>query len=185
MNVIPDTPVWSLLLRRRPDALSREELALRGELAELIREGRVVLLGPIRQEVLSGISDGRMFTRLRDHLVAFGDEQLGVADYEEAARCHNACRTAGVAGSATDFLICATALRRNLAIFTTDRDFHHYAEILMITLHRPREPDAGRIAEGHAGYSRSLQQNLTALAATRSLGTKGRRTWRREEIHDR
>lgn len=169
MNVIPDTPVWSLLLRRRGEALSQEEQALRDELAELIREGRVVLLGPIRQEVLSGISDERVFGRLRDRLVAFGDEQLSVADYEEAARCHNSCRTAGVAGNATDFLICAAALRRNLAIFTTDRDFDHYAEILTIRLHRPREPEADRLADGHRTYSTSRRRNIAAHSWTREV----------------
>lgn len=179
MNVIADTPIWSLLLRRHRGVLSREEEAFLHELAELIKEGRVVLLGPIRQEILSGISDGRQFARLRDHLRAFGDEQLGVADYEEAARCHNDCRTAGVAGSAIDFLICAAALRRDLAIFTTDRDFQHYADILTITLHRPREPEADRLADGQGRYSASRRRNLAALRANRPFGARGQGSGKR------
>ncbi|MBI4220371.1 MAG: PIN domain-containing protein [Chloroflexi bacterium] len=138
MNVLVDTPIWSLLLRRRPEVLSPREAVARHELAELIREGRVVLIGPIRQEILSGISDNRQFGRLRERLRAFEDAQLQVEDYEEAARCSNACRSAGVAGGAVDFLICAAALRRNLAIFTTDHDFQLYAKTLQIAFHPPR-----------------------------------------------
>jgi len=41
----------------------------------------------------------------------------------------------GVAGSAIDFLICAIALRRNWQIFTTDRDFIRYAEVLALKLY--------------------------------------------------
>ncbi|MBI4305565.1 MAG: hypothetical protein HY678_04525, partial [Chloroflexi bacterium] len=71
-------------------------------------------------------------------LRAFTDERLSVEDYEEAARCHNTCRSAGLAGNAIDFLICASALRRDLSVFTTDRDFQNYARTLSITLHGRR-----------------------------------------------
>jgi len=51
VNVVVDTSVWSLVLRRR----APENSALERELAELIREGRVVMVGAIRQELLSGV----------------------------------------------------------------------------------------------------------------------------------
>lgn len=35
----------------------------------------------------------------------------------------------------TDFLICAAALRRDHAIFTTDGDFRHFARVLKLQLH--------------------------------------------------
>jgi predicted nucleic acid-binding protein len=143
MNVLVDTPIWSLLLRRAPEVLSATQTVLRAELTELVKEGRVVLIGPIRQEVLSGIADRRQFDRLKDLLRAFGDDQLGEADYEEAARCHNDCRAAGVAGSPVDFLICAVARSRRLSIFTTDRDFQLYANTLGLNLHEPRERSSG------------------------------------------
>ena len=54
MMVLVDTPVWSLALRRRPEHLSRSQQVLASALAELIREGRVQMVGPIRQELLSG-----------------------------------------------------------------------------------------------------------------------------------
>jgi hypothetical protein len=57
MMVLVDTPVWSLALRRKPDDLNPRQRQLTETLAELIREGRVQLLGPVRQELLSGIRE--------------------------------------------------------------------------------------------------------------------------------
>jgi predicted nucleic acid-binding protein len=104
-------------------------------LRELIRDARAQLVGPIRQELLSGIRQEASFTKLRDQLRAFDEPRLDIADYEEAARMNTQCRSRGVAGSAVDFLICATALRRNWQIFTTDRDFARYATILHVELY--------------------------------------------------
>ena len=58
--------------------------------------------------------------------------------YEEAARIHNECRSAGIAGSAVDFLICAVALRRNWEVFTLDKDFERYARKVPLALFVPR-----------------------------------------------
>ena len=57
MPALVDTCIWSLALRRRSKELTPSESALREELPELIEEGRVRLLGPIRQEILSGIRE--------------------------------------------------------------------------------------------------------------------------------
>jgi predicted nucleic acid-binding protein len=135
MMVLVDTPVWSLALRRRPEHLGAQEQQLTQALAELIREGRVQMLGPIRQELLSGIREEAQFRKLRDYLRAFQEHPLEVADYEEAARMNNRCRTRGIAGSAVNFLICAAAHRRGWAILTTDQDFQNYASVLSLRLH--------------------------------------------------
>ncbi len=135
MMVLVDTPVWSLVLRRKPEHLSAHEQHLCQTLAELIREGRVQILGPIRQELLSGIREEAQFRKLRDYLRAFPEPTLEMADYEEAAHMNNRCRTQGIAGSAVDFLICAAAHRRGWTILTTDRDFQNYASVLPLRLH--------------------------------------------------
>ena len=131
MKVVVDTSVWSLALRRRTH---RANAAVE-ELRALIDEGRVAMLGVIRQELLSGIRTAEAFERLRDHLRPFSDEQLGTADFERAAEHFNTCRAQGVQGSNTDFLICAVAERRNLPILTADADFTRFAAVLPITLH--------------------------------------------------
>jgi predicted nucleic acid-binding protein len=135
MFVLVDTPVWSLALRRKPEALSAREAALTGRLADLIREGRVQLMGAVRQELLSGIREEEQFQKLRRYLRAFDDPTVEMGDYEEAAQMHNRCRSRGVAGSAIDFLICSVAVRREWAIFTTDQDFERYAKVLGLKLY--------------------------------------------------
>lgn len=138
MTVLVDTSVWSLALRRGSRSLSAEEELVRDELAELIREGRAQMMGPVRQEVLSAIRSRSQYERLRQDLRAFEDPRLGVEDYEEAALASNHCRAAGVGGSAIDFLICAVALRRHWSVFTTDKDFARCARHLPLRLHQPR-----------------------------------------------
>ena len=133
MKVLVDTSVWSLALRRR-----RAAGAVVDELRSLVDDGRVAMIGPIRQELLSGITTPADHARLRDHLQAFADEPLESADFERAAEAFNACRARGLQGSNTDFLICAVAERRSMPIFTTDEDFTRFAAVLPIALHARR-----------------------------------------------
>ncbi len=135
MNVLVDTSVWSLALRRRE---VDEESEIVRELRELIAEGSAVIIGPIRQELLSGIRNKQQFASLRDHLRAFPDLLLEMTDYERAAEQLTACRMRGLQGSNTDFLICAVSERLDLSIFTTDDDFTHFSKHLPIRLHRAR-----------------------------------------------
>ncbi|HTC74450.1 MAG TPA: PIN domain-containing protein [Edaphobacter sp.] len=134
MIVLVDTPVWSLALRRKEADLNARERVLTRALAELIREGRVSMMGAIRQELLSGIREEEGFRTLRNYLRAFEEPGIEVLDYEEAARMHNLCRGRGIAGSAVDFLICAVAQRRDWHILTTDRDFERYGRVLGLKL---------------------------------------------------
>jgi predicted nucleic acid-binding protein len=131
MNVLVDTSVWSLALRRRTGAAHLVVDVLR----HLIDESRVTIIGPIRQELLSGVRTVDGFIVLRDRLRAFPDERLETADFERAAEHFNTCRARGIQGSNTDFLICAVAERRGLPILTTDADFTRYATVLPIALH--------------------------------------------------
>jgi predicted nucleic acid-binding protein len=134
MKVLVDTSVWSLALRR--------DLTFDGpevyELTELIKEARVQMIGPVRQELLSGIKSQAQFHKLRNHLRSFPDLELTTRDYEYAAEFFNLCRSKGVQGSNTDFLICAIAAHHKVPIFTTDRDFTLFQLHLPITLHCPR-----------------------------------------------
>jgi predicted nucleic acid-binding protein len=132
MKVLVDTAVWSLALRRKSRGGND---AVVSELASLVQDGRVVMIGPVRQELLSGIRERAHFESLREHLRAFPDSEITSADYEEAAAFFNRCREQGIQGSNTDFLICAVAARNELSIFTTDDDFVHFANVLPIVLH--------------------------------------------------
>ena len=139
MNVLVDTSVWSVALRRRsPAELTAREQASIGELSTLIDEARASMAGCIRQEVLSGIASATQFDRLRDKLRAFDDLSAGPTVYERAARFFNQCRARGIQGSHIDFLICALADEHRVPVFTLDADFERYAEVCGLDLHRPR-----------------------------------------------
>jgi predicted nucleic acid-binding protein len=140
--VLVDTSVWSLALRRRPEHLSPPEQLLVAEWSELVREGRVQMIGPIRQELLSGLRHKQQFALLEERLSVFPDTPIETADYLEAARFFNLLQAGGVTGTPIDLLICAVAHRREWAIFALDTDFERYARILPLRLHR--RPSARR-----------------------------------------
>ena len=77
-------------------------------------------------EVLAGIRDPAVFERIRVDLSDFADIPLGTADFENAARMNNQCLAVGISGSPVDFLLCAVAIRDDLEVFTTDRDFGRF-----------------------------------------------------------
>lgn len=135
MDVLVDTSIWSLALRRRPEDLSGRERTLVNEWADLVKAGRVRIIGLVRQELLSGIKTPGQFEALRRTLSAFADEAIDTQDYEAAAQVGNLCRSKGLAVSPVDMLICAAANRRGLSIFTTDPDFARYARVLPLKLH--------------------------------------------------
>ena len=135
MSVLVDTTIWSLALRRRSRNLGATQLRLVDEWRTLVEEGRAAIIGPIRQEILSGVRDPDVFDRLRVHLAGFDCLRIELDDHDQAARFYNRLRAAGVAGGAIDLLICAVAHRIDVAIFTTDRDFQRYARHLPIRLH--------------------------------------------------
>ncbi len=138
MNVLVDTSVWSLALRRAARDLNSSEKAVVAELAELINEGRAKIIGLVRQELLSGIKNPDQFKKLREALRAFRDEPVDTPDYEAAALAGNECRSRGVSVSLADFLICAIAASRGWSIYSTDADFKRYAKILPMALHSAR-----------------------------------------------
>ena len=138
MNVLVDTSIWSLALRRETESLNAGEKFLVAELSELIREGRARLIGLVRQELLSGTKTTEHYEKLRLHLHSFPDEPIGTSDHEEAAKAGNQCRGKGIVVSIVDVLLCAVAIKREWAIFTMDRDFTNYAKVLPISIHAPR-----------------------------------------------
>jgi len=131
VKVIIDTCIWSLALRRKENQTNGHVK----ELKELIREVRAQLIGPVRQEILSGVKSKKQFDSLKNHLAAFIDIPLATGDYELAAEYYNTARENGIQGSNTDFLICAVSTRRGMPIFTIDQDFIHFQKVIPVTLH--------------------------------------------------
>jgi len=132
MATLVDTSVWSLALRRTvPNETSPAHVQ---RLQALLEDASAVMIGPVRQELLSGISRQAQFAKLRDRLAILPDEVILPEDYVTAAMFWNLCRQHGIQGSHIDFLICAVAVRNKWPILTTDADFTLYAPYLPIDL---------------------------------------------------
>lgn len=131
MKFLVDTCVWSLLLRRRNGTdLSGDDQFLLASLREAIQDGRVAMIGPIRQEILSGIKDSAQFEKLRSTLNAFPDEPITTPHYEEAARLFNRCRSRGVQCGSVDMLLCSVAVKERWSILTRDEGLKRCIEVL-------------------------------------------------------
>lgn len=131
-DVIVDTCIWSLALRGK----TPRDREVTEKLTSLIKENRAKIIGLIRQEILSGYSDFARYEKLRNKLRAFPNEQVIDVDYESAAEYSNICRSKGIQGSHTDFLICAVSIRLNTEIYTSDKDFSYYSQHLPISLYK-------------------------------------------------
>ena len=130
--VLVDTSVWSLAFRKKhPDSNDKKLIEY---LTFLIRNRYAVMIGPIRQEILSGISDESTFRKLKEALKAFPDFEITTDDYDQAAAYYNICRSNGIQGSHIDYLICSVAHNNDFLIFTLDKDFENYRKYIGIEL---------------------------------------------------
>jgi len=82
-GILVDTSVWSLAFRKKTKNANEERIV--NYLAKIIRDSLVVVIGPIRQEVLSGIPDNAKYEELREKMSVFPDRRIYTADYELAA----------------------------------------------------------------------------------------------------
>ena len=96
MKVLVDTPIWSYALRTRKKEYQYEI----ERLESLIKDQRALIIGPIRQEILSGYSDFKKFKKLKEKLSYFENSLIQDSDYESAAEMCNQCRKKGIQGSA-------------------------------------------------------------------------------------
>ena len=121
MKLLVDASVWSLALRRKNAvSLNPDEQKLKAELVQAIQDGRVAMLGLLRQELLSGIKEKAQFDKVKEALDPYLDEPIHTADHEYAARVYNECRSQGVVGGTVDILICALAVRRGWEVLSGD-----------------------------------------------------------------
>ncbi len=147
MQVLVETSVWFAVLRRtacKKRAVSvsvseQRQLDLQhsyaATLKDLISDGRAVLIGAVRQELLGGIKSEEQIEKLRSMMAAFPDIALGADDHERAAQMFKQCQTVGIQGSRIDFLICAVAHKHMLAILSLDQDFSHFQKCLPVKLY--------------------------------------------------
>ena len=126
MNLVVDTSVWSLILRR--PRVDETHPLVRAFRAHLQADDGIVLIGTILQELLDGLRDKKDFDRLKRLLDPFPLLPLERANYVAAAALRQHCRTKGVQVTAGDCLIAAACIEHGFPLLTADRDFSHIAK---------------------------------------------------------
>ena len=133
-RILVDTSVWSLALRKKEK--TDQEMRVINQLSKIINNLDMVIIGPIRQEILSGITDKKKYEELREKISIFEDFQLHTYDYELAAELFNECRKHGIQGSHIDYLICAVAINNDMSILTLDNDFQLYKKHMKLKIEK-------------------------------------------------
>ena len=134
MTLLVDTSVWSLALRRDTPDDSPEVDALRRALGG---EDIVVTTGLILQELLQGFIPDRARNQIIERFAQVPLVQPDRDDHVAAAALRNTCRKAGVQVGTVDAVIAQLAIRHELALLTTDKDFVHAAPHVGIRLWKP------------------------------------------------
>jgi predicted nucleic acid-binding protein len=87
MRILIDTSIWSRAFRRKK--IKSEDKKIIDSLKYLIDEFIEVIIGPVRQDLLSGISDKTVFDDLKEKMKGFTDFPVETLDYELAAEYSN------------------------------------------------------------------------------------------------
>jgi predicted nucleic acid-binding protein len=119
-KLIIDTSVWSEALRRKKNTVNSSETIVRKIIEN---DDEIVLLGFILQEILTGISNEKLFSEIKDILDDFQYLDITKNDYIYASELSNKCRSKGIIAGSIDFLIASTAIRNELQLVTFDKDF--------------------------------------------------------------
>ncbi len=133
-HVLVDTNIWSTFFRRNKP----EDCNLRANLEILMRENRILIIGPIRQEILTGIKDHGKYLLLKEYLRAYEDQPITTETYEQAAQIANECAKRGIAISSIDATIVACVVLGGYEIYTYDQDFLRYKNVAEFTQYQER-----------------------------------------------
>mgnify|MGYP000846914840 FL=1 len=132
MNLVVDTSVWSLVLRRqRVDA---EDPFVRAFHAHVNAGHGLFLVGPILQELLDGLRSEKQLTQLLAALDPFPLVPLTRQTFVLAARMRTDCRRKGVQAGSVDFLIAAACVEAGFPLLTADEDFARIARCTELIL---------------------------------------------------
>lgn len=126
MNLVVDTSVWSLVLRR--PRVDDSDIHVQTFRAHLESNNRLFLIGNILQELLDGLRSSKQFDRLVQLLEPFPLLELDRSTYIAAAKLRTTCRTKGVLAGPIDFLIAAACCQYGYPLLTADQDFSRIAK---------------------------------------------------------
>jgi hypothetical protein len=125
MTLLVDTSVWSLAFRRDLVAI---EPAVQQLKDALLGTAVVVTTGLVLQELLQGFSGAKAHAQIVERFAALPLLQPDRDDYVSAAALRNRCRRSGVQVGTIDALLAQLAIRHDLTLLTTDKDFEQVAK---------------------------------------------------------
>jgi predicted nucleic acid-binding protein len=131
VNVLVDTSVWSLAMRRSATAAA-PQVALLDRCLE--RQDVIVTTGLVVQELLQGFYGPKQRTRILKEFRVLPLIMPDLEDHVEAADLRNHCRRHGVQVGTIDALLARLAIRYGLALLTSDRDFEAMAKHVPLSL---------------------------------------------------
>ena len=126
MNLVVDTSVWSLVLRR--PRVDESHPLVRAFRAHVDAGDGLFLIGNILQELLDGLRSKKDFDRLKGLLEPFPLLALKRETYVSAAGLRQQCRWKGIQIGPIDCLIAAACIEHGFPLLTGDRDFWHIAK---------------------------------------------------------
>jgi len=120
VNVLVDTSVWSLALRRdTPPDIKETQILARC----LERQDILFSTGIILQELLQGFRGPKQRQRLIEHFSSLPLIVPDLTDQIEAATLQTTCRRKGIQITTIDALLAQLVIGHDLEFLTTDRDF--------------------------------------------------------------
>ena len=132
MKLLIDTSIWSEALRRKDKSVNSSETVLR---KIIDNNDEIVVIGIILQEILSGISNPKLFAEIRNILNDFSYLEIVKDDYIYAAELRNKCKQKGITAGSFDFLIASVAIRNKLILVTYDSDFVNISKHTDLKIH--------------------------------------------------
>jgi predicted nucleic acid-binding protein len=121
VNLVVDTSVWSLVLRR--SHVDEDNPHVQAFRRHLESGDGLFLIGNILQELLDGLRSPKQFDRLLTILDPFPLLDVDRQTYVAAARLRSVCRAKGIAAGPIDFLIAAACCQHRFPLLTADKDF--------------------------------------------------------------
>ena len=121
MNLVVDTSVWSLVLRR--PRVNGNDPHVRAFRSHLESGDGLFVVGNILQELLDGLRSTKQFERLLTLMDSYPLLDLDRQTYVAAARLQSVCRSKGVNAGPIDFLIAAACCQHGFPLLTADKDF--------------------------------------------------------------
>ena len=133
MNLLVDTSVWSLALRRDapPDLAEVDKLKTARD------AGMVCTTGLVLQELLQGFRSPKARDQIVSRFSALPMLQPGREDHIQAAELRNRCRRKGVQAGTINALLAQLCVHYDLTMLTTDNDFSHIASVAPLNVWSP------------------------------------------------